>query len=77
MTSTLTKRPPDCDRGTWGRIGPFTYDLWEGQRRRLYAVWHDNHASPLAFFTSPGECRRYIGSGDAAADLENKRTEEK
>ena len=78
MTTIILPEPltlPDCDNTTWGRIGPFTWDLWEGEQHILFGVWHDSLLSVLAFFRKPGECKQYITSGGAAADYEQTRTE--
>lgn len=67
---------PDSDHGMWGRIGPFTWDLWEGERKLTFGVWHDSlPSSVLCFWWTSEECKAYIRSGEAATDYEQKCTE--
>jgi hypothetical protein len=58
--------PTRPEHGTWERAGTFDFEIWpEG-----WAVCHTSSDTILAFCGSPGECRSYVASGEAQADLD-------
>jgi hypothetical protein len=67
--TTTTTPLPVTSKPSWGKLGEFDYERWE-DGAGSWAVHHTATGTLLAFRRSPDDCLRYIGSGDARADLE-------